>query len=145
MRPGTALLGCLTIPLLLLACGEHQALPTGPAASPDLALIAGKPVSLDPSHTYRFGLTCSSAAPGAQVSVITATNIPRIDFPCNSSTELGAAYGTAFSEFAYELALGTPTDKVCSATGVTMTGSFKCRSRKYTATLTVIDEGVVTP
>lgn len=145
MRPGTALLGCLTIPLLLLACSEDQALPTGPAATPDFALSAGKPVALDPSHTYRFGLTCSSAAPGAQVGVITATNIPRIDLACNSSTELGAAYGTAFSEFGYELSLGTPTGKVCSATGVRTTGSFKCRSRKYTATLTVIDEGIVTP
>ena len=145
MRPGTALLGCLTIPLLLLACSEDQALPTGPAATADFALSEGKPVALDPSHTYRLGLTCSGAASGAQVSVITATNIPRIDFPCNSSTELGAAYGTAFSEFGYELSLGSPNGKVCSAAGVATTGSFKCRSRRYTATLTVIDDGVVTP
>jgi hypothetical protein len=79
------------------------------------------------------------------VSITTATNIPRINVTCNSSTELGAAYGTAFGEFGWEISLGSPSAKECGATGVTTTGTFRCKSQKYAATLTVTDEGILTP
>ena len=146
MRLRTTFLGCLTIPFLLLACSEDEPLPTAPATpTPDFASTAAKPVPLDPSHTYRFALTCSSAAEGSLVSITTATNIPRISMPCNSSTELGAAYGTAFNEFGYEISLDSPSGKACADAVVATTGSFKCRFRKHTATLSVVDEGVVSP
>ncbi len=142
MRPLTALLGCLTIPLLLVACSGDQSLATAPTTAPALALSANRTGPLDPTHIYRFGFTCSSAAPNSVVSITTATNIPRINLLCNSSTQLGAAYGSPFSEFGYEVSLDSPSPQECNAAGVTTTGTFKCRFRKYTATLTVTDEGV---
>lgn len=42
------------------------------------------------------------------------------------------------------MSLDWPDGKVCSQGGVTTTGIFRCRSQKYSATLTVTDEGVVT-
>lgn len=145
MRALTALLGCLTIPLLLVACSGEQSLATAPTTVSGLALSASRTAPLDPSHTYRFTTTCSSAAPNSLVTITTATNIPRISVTCDSWTELGAAYGTAFSEFGYEVSLDSPAGKVCSEAGMTTTGTFKCRSQKYTAAFTVTDEGVVTP
>jgi hypothetical protein len=143
MRPLTALLGSLTIPLLLSACGDDQSLATAP--TPALALSAGKPVALDPSHTYRFDFACSSAVPNSLVTITTATNIPRISVTCNSWTEMGAVNGTFFNEFGYEISLDSPGGKECSAAGLMTTGTFKCRFHKYTASLTVTDEGVITP
>ncbi len=145
MRPRTALLGCLIIPLLLAACRGDESLATAPTTTPALALSANRAVPLDATHIYQFGLTCSNAAPNSLVSITTATNIPRINVLCNSSTELGAAYGTPFSEFGYEVTLDSPSPKECRGVGVTTPGTFKCKLQKYTATLTVTDKGVGAP
>ena len=138
----TALLAGLSIPLLLIACNDHPSPITGPD-TPDLAAAARR-APLDPGHTYRFEFTCGSAASAANSVgwIITATNIPRLGVTCNSSTELGMAYGTSIAEFSYEI---TPEDRtpVCSAAGLTATGSYRCKVRKYTAALTVTDEGVL--
>lgn len=145
MRPLTALLGSLTIPLLLIACSDDQSPATAPDPTPALALSASRGVALDPSHSYRFDFACSSAVPNSLVTIRTATNIPQISVTCNSWTEMGAVNGTYFNEFGYEISLDEPGGKVCSAAGVTTTGTFKCRYHKYTASLTVTDEGVTTP
>lgn len=141
----TALLASLSIPLLLIACNDHPSPITGPdtPAAPEFA-AASRRESLDPGHTYRFDFTCGSgaAATNSVGWIITETNIPRLGVTCNSSTELGMAYGTAFAEFAYEI---TPEEgaPVCSQAGLTTTGTYRCKARKYTAALTVTDEGVL--
>ena len=131
-----------SVPLLLIGCNDHPSPITGPDA-PELA-AASKRAPLDPGHTYRFEFTCGSSASAANsvAWIITATNIPRLGVTCNSSTELGMAYGTSFAEFGYEITPenGTPA---CSAAGLTTTGSYRCRARKYTAALSVTDEGVL--
>jgi len=138
----TALLASLSIPLLLIACNDHPSPLTGPD-TPELA-AASRRAPLDPGHTYRFEFTCGSAASAANSVgwIITATNIPRLGVTCNSSTELGMAYGTPIAEFAYEITPenGTPA---CSVSGLTTTGSYRCKTRKYTAALIVTDEGVL--
>jgi hypothetical protein len=138
----TALLASLSIPLLLIACNDHPSPITGPDTA-ELA-AASRRAPLDPGHTYRFEFTCGSAASAANSVgwIITATNIPRLGVTCNSSTELGMAYGTPIAEFAYEI---TPEDgtPVCSESGLTTTGSYRCKTRKYTAALIVTDEGVL--
>jgi hypothetical protein len=144
MRGHLALLASLTI-TLLAGCSDDREPATAPTWIPPLELTAARTVSIDPGHTYRFAFACGNAASSSLVSITTATNIPRINVTCNSSTELGAAYGTAFGEFGYEIALGQASDKVCSEAAVRTTGTFRCKSQKYAATLTVTDEGVVTP
>jgi hypothetical protein len=138
----TTLLAGLSIPLLLIACNDRPAPITGPD-TPELAAAARR-APLDPGHTYRFEFTCGSAASAANSVgwIITDTNIPRLGITCNSSTELGMAYGTAFAEFGYEI---TPENgaAACSQAGLTTTGSYRCKARKYTATLIVTDEGVL--
>jgi len=144
MRRHLALLGSF-IMTFLSGCSDDRAPATAPTWIPPLELTATREVSLDPGHTYRFSLACGSAAGGSIVSITTATNIPQINLACNSSTELGAAYGTAFSEFGYVISLGSPLAKECREATVTRTGTYKCRLRRPTATLTVTDEGVLTP
>jgi hypothetical protein len=138
----TALLTALSIPLLLIACNDRPSPITGPD-TPELA-AATRRAPLDPGHTYRFEFTCGSAAAAANSVgwILTDTNIPRLGVTCNSSTEMGMVNGTAFAEFGYEIAPenGTP---VCSAAGLTTTGSYRCKARKYTAALTVTDEGIL--
>jgi hypothetical protein len=137
------LLAALTAPLLLVACNGDQTSPT-PATSPDIApamaLSANRSVALDPSHTYLFSFACSAAAPN---SLVTITTVGNINITCNSWTEIGAANLSPFSTFAYGITLDVPGAKVCSEEVVTTTGTFRCKSRKYSATLTVTDEGVV--
>jgi hypothetical protein len=135
-----ALLACLAIPLLLIGCADDQSTPTAPGAP---SLAAARRAPLDAGHTYRFGFTCSAAAANSLVWIMTATNIPRIGVTCNSSTELGMAYGTAFDRFDYEIALDAPGAAACTDAGITTTGTFRCKARRYTATLTVTDEGVL--
>ena len=140
----TTLLAALSIPLLLIACNDRPSPITGPE-TPELAAAARR-ARLDPGHTYRFDFTCGSGAATANSVgwIITDTNIPRLGITCNSSTEMGMAYGTAFAQFGYEI---TPEDgaPVCSQAGLTTTGSYRCKARRYSATLTVTDEGVLTP
>jgi hypothetical protein len=144
MRPTTLLAG-LSIPLLLLACNDHSSPLTAPDV-PELAAAAPRRAPLDPGHTYRFDFTCGSVAAAANsvAWILTDTNIPRIGVTCNSWTELGMAYGTSFAQFGYEI---TPENgaPACSDAGLTTTGSSRCKARKYSATLTVTDEGVVVP
>jgi hypothetical protein len=144
MRSTTVLAG-LSIPLLLLACNDHSSPITAPDA-PALAAAAPRRAPLDPGHTYRFDFACGSAASAASslMWILTETNIPRIGVTCNSFTEMGMENGTPFAQFGYEIA---PEDgaAVCSNAGVTTTGTYRCKARKYTATLTVTDEGVVVP
>jgi hypothetical protein len=63
-----------------------------------MALSASRTVPIQASHTYRFDFACSAAA--AANSLVHITNdgaIGSIYVTCNSGTELGMAYGTAFS------------------------------------------------
>jgi len=145
MRPLVAtLLAALAAPLLLVACSGDQASPTAPDMTPATALSASRSGALDPSHTYRFGFGCSAAAPNSMVHITNDGNIGSIYVPCNTSTELGMAYGSTFSNFGFEVTLDSPAGaKVCSQVGVTGTGVFKCRSQKYAAVLTVTDEGAL--
>ena len=144
MRPTTLLAG-LSLPLLLLACHDRSSPITAPD-EPELAAAAPRRAPLDPGHTYRFDFTCGSAAAAANsvVWILTDTNIPRLGVTCNSWTEMGMVNGTPFAQFAYEMTPenGTPA---CSDAGLTTTGSYRCKARKYTATLNVTDEGVVAP
>jgi hypothetical protein len=143
MRFPTLLAG-LSVPLLLLACNDHPAPMTAPDA-PELA-AAPRRAPLDPGHTYRFEFTCGNAAASSNSIgwVFTDTNIPRIGITCNSWTELGMAYGTSFAQFGYEIAPENAAP-VCSEAGLAVTGTYRCKARKYTASLTVTDEGVVVP
>ena len=144
MRPLVAtLLAALAAPLLLAACSGDQASPTAPDMAPATALSASRSASLDPSHTYRFGFGCSAAAPNSMVHITNDGSIGSIYVPCNTSTELGMAYGSTFSNFGFEVTLDSPAGKVCRQAGVTRTGVFKCRSQKYAAVLTVTDEGAL--
>lgn len=142
------LLAAFAAPLLLAACSGDQAPLTGPATVPDLApamaVSASRSAPIDPSHTYRFDFTCSAAA--AANSLVHITNdgvIGSINVTCNSGTELGAAYGTTFGSYGVEITLDSPTPKVCTQASTTRTGTFRCKSQKYSAALTVTDEGVL--
>jgi hypothetical protein len=144
MRPLAAtLLAALAAPLLLVGCSGDQASPTAPDMAPATTLSASGSAALDPSHTYRFGFGCSAAAPNSMVHITNDGSIGSINLPCNTSTELGMAYGSTFSNFGFEVTLDSPAGKVCSQAGVTRTGVFKCRSQKYAAVLTVTDEGAL--
>ena len=140
----TALL--VATPLLLAGCGDQQEAPTGPATVPDMvsptAVAALRSTAIDPSHTYRFETTCSAGAGNSLVHISNDGAIGSIYVTCNSSTELGMAYGTTFSTYGVDITLD-PGGTVCSQGGLTRTGTFRCKSRKYTAALTVVDEGVV--
>ena len=144
MRPLVAtLVAALAAPLLLVACSGVQSSPTAPDMAPATALSPSGAAALDPSHTYRFGFGCSAAAPNSMVHITNDGNLGSINLLCNSSTELGMAYGSTFSNFGFEITLDSPAGKVCSQVGVTRTGVFKCRSQKYAAVLTVTDEGAL--
>lgn len=136
----------LAAPLLLAACGDQQDLPTGPATVPDVvaspAVAAMRSAAIDPSHTYRFETTCSAGAGSSLVHISNDGVIGSIYVTCNSSTELGAAYGTTFSTYAVDITLD-PGGTVCSQGALTRTGTFRCKSRKASAALTVVDEGVL--
>ncbi len=136
----------LAIPLLLAGCSDHQEPPTGPATVPDMApamaVSASRSAAIDPSHTYRFETTCSAGAGSSLIHISHDGVIGSIYVTCNSSTELGAAYGTTFSTYGVDITVD-PTGNVCSQTGLTRTGTFRCRARKYSAELTVVDEGVI--
>jgi hypothetical protein len=151
MRPLVAtLLAALAAPLLLVGCNGDHAPPTAPDLvpfppnlHPAWEASPSRSAALDPSHTYRFGFGCSAAAGNSLVHITNDGTIGSINVTCNSSTELGMAYGSAFSNFGVEITVDAPAGKVCSQVGVTRTGTFKCRSGKYAAVLTVTDEGAV--
>ena len=137
----------VAIPLLLAACSDRQDSPTGPATVPDVIAMAVAPArsaAIDPSHTYRFETTCSAGAGNSLVHISNNGVIGSIYVTCNSSTELGAAYGTTFSTYGVDITLA-PSGNVCSQTGLTRTGTFRCKARKFSAALTVVDEGVLLP
>lgn len=147
------LLAAIAAPLLLAGCTGDQVPSTAPELVPDpspvrevdlplaLAVSGTRSAPIEPSHTYRFDFACSAAAPNSLVHITNDGAIGSLNVPCNSSTELGMAYGTAFGSYGAEITLDWPDGKVCSVAGQTRTGTFKCRSRKYVATLTVTDEG----
>src|SRR5690242_1731796 len=136
----------LAAPLLLAACGDNQDVPTGPATVPDViaepAMAAARSAAIDPSHTYRFETTCSAGAGNSLVHVSNDGVIGSIYVTCNLFTELGAAYGTTFSTYGVDITLD-PGGTVCSQGGQTRVGTFRCKSRKQSASLTVVDEGVI--
>jgi hypothetical protein len=143
MRLFPTILASLATPFLLVACGADGSLPSAPTPAPDLAVGASRAAPLDPTHIYRFSLSCSAAAANSIVSL--TTNGP-INVLCGGGgTELGPGllWGP-FTQFDYSIGLDSPDGKVCSQAGVTTTGTFRCRSQKYSATLTVTDEGVPT-
>jgi hypothetical protein len=133
-------------PLLFAACSDHQDAPTGPATVPDMApamaLSATRSAAIDPSHTYRFETTCSAGAGNSLVHISNDGVIGSIYVTCNSSTELGAAYGTTFSTYGVDITLD-PAGTTCNWAGLTRTGTFRCKARKNSAALTVVDEGVL--
>ena len=140
MRPLlVTFLAALTGPLLLVACSGDQTAPTAPTTAPAMVVSASRSIPLDPSHTYRFDFACSAAVPNSLVSI---TTVGTINVTCNSWTEVGMANLSPFNNFAYSITLD-PAGKVCSQAGVTTTGTFRCRSKKSSAMLTVTDEGVV--
>jgi hypothetical protein len=141
MRALATLLGYVAVPLFLAACSGDQSPATAPTA-PDVALSAAKPVALDPTHVYQFDVTCTNAAPSSMVIINTATTYPTTWVPCNGSFQLGPGISTPLTWYDYEIDLDSPNHLVCSRAGVTTTGTFKCKSQKYTATLTVTDKGV---
>jgi hypothetical protein len=144
----TLVTALLTAPLLLVACGDHQNIPTGPATVPDmvpsLAAAAQRATTIDPSHTYRFETTCSNGAGNSLLHISNDGVIGSLYVGCNSSTELGGAYGTTFSTYGVDITLD-PSGTVCSQTGLVKTGTYRCKARKSSASVTVVDEGVVQP
>jgi hypothetical protein len=109
-----------------------------------MALSPSRAIPLDPSHTYRFETACSAVAANSLVSI---TTVGKINIPCNTWTEIGAANLSPFDSFEYAIALAAPADsaKICTQSGLTKTGTFKCRSQKYWMSFKVIDEGVIPP
>ena len=142
--PITALL--VATPLLLAGCGDRQEAPTGPGTVPDMVspatVAALRSTAIDPSHTYRFETTCSAGAENSLVHISNDGAIGSIYVTCNSFTELGAAYGTTFSTYGVDITLD-PSGTVCSQAGLIRTGTVRCKARKASAALTVVDEGVI--
>ena len=155
MRPVLATLVAIVAALLfLVGCNGDQTAPTPPATVPDviavadviavpsMAYSAARSTPLDPSHTYRFAFACSAAAGNSLVHITNDGTIGSINVTCNSATELGAAFGSTFSNYGVEITIAS-SGKVCSWTGVTTTGTYRCKSQKYSAMLTVSDEEVL--
>ena len=149
MRPVLAtLVAAVAALLFLVGCSGDPTSPTPPAtvpdviAAPSMAYSAARSTPIDPSHTYRFAFSCSASAGNSLVHISNDGNIGNINVTCNSSTELGAAYGSTFSNYGVDITL-SPSGKVCSVPGVTTTGTYRCKSQKYSASLTVSDEGIV--
>ena len=143
MRPFVAtLVAALAAPLVLTGCGDDPS-PTAPTAAPALAASPTRSVPFDPSHTYRFQTKCSAGAANSLVGITTSGTTY---VTCNSWTEIGALNNAPFYTFDYTIALAAPADsaKLCSGLEVAGTGTFKCRSQRYWASVEVIDEGVVT-
>ena len=140
-------LAACAAPLLLVACNGDPAAPTAPATVPDMApamaVSASRSAPIDPSHTYRFDFACSAGATNSLVHLTDDGVIGSTNVTCNSWTELGAAYGTTFGSYGVEITLDAPASKVCTQAGMTRTGAFRCKSQKYSAVLTVTDEGVL--
>jgi hypothetical protein len=125
--------------LLLFACEGPQG-PTAPNTAPSFAKIAVLP--LDGTHKYRLSLSCNSASPGSHASGQAAE---AFSLDCGAFVEQGAGTGSGgFGLFSYTIALNdaTPAVIACSQTRVSTTGAFSCKYKKWSATLTVTDEGV---
>jgi hypothetical protein len=140
MRAAAPVKVSLFTSLFLLACGNPAENPTEPDDTPAFAKIAILP--LDATHKYRLSLSCNSASPASHASGQAAE---AFSLDCDDSVERGAGTGSGgFGLFSYTIALNDATPAVlsCSQTLVNTTGSFSCKYKKWSATLTVTDEGV---
>jgi len=109
-----------------------------------MSIVSQRSANIDPSHTYRFETTCSNGAGNSLIHISNDGVIGSLYVGCNSSTELGAAYGTTFSTYGVDSTLD-PSGTVCSQSGLVRTGTYRCKARKSSASLKVVDEGVIVP
>jgi hypothetical protein len=140
MRAAAPVTVSLFTPFLLLACDSPEQGPTAPDNTPAFTKSANLP--LDATHKYRLSLSCNSASPGSHASGEAAE---AFSLDCDDFVERGAGTGSGgFGLFSYTIALNdaTPAVIACSQTRVSTTGAFSCKYKKWSATLTVTDEGV---
>jgi len=140
MRAAAPVTVSLFTSLLLLACDSPQQEPTAPDNTPAFGKAAILP--LDGTHKYRFSLSCNSASPASHASGEAAE---AFSLDCGDFVERGAGTGSGgFGLFSYTIVLSDATPAVisCSQTRVSTTGAFSCKYKKWSATLTVTDEGV---
>ena len=117
----TAALGAVFV--LLVACGEDRFASTEPTAPVALARAG---TTLDGTHQYEIATKCSSEW-WIQINYPSGgTNF--IASAC-AEPKWFATHGT-FTSFDYYFSLGGQSGQVvCSATGITTTGTFKCGTR----------------
>jgi hypothetical protein len=109
--------------VLLVACGEDRLASTEPTVPVALARAG---TTLDGTHNYEIAIKCSSGwwvqinyPSGGSNFIATSCEVP----------QWGTSHGT-FTSFDYYFAQGGQSGQiVCSATGITTTGTFKCGSR----------------
>jgi hypothetical protein len=54
---------------------------------------------------------------------------------------LAATLVATFGSYGVEITLDAPAGRVCTQAVTSRTGTFRCKSQKYSAALTVTDEG----
>ena len=120
---------------LLAGCNGDPVAPTAPT-TPSFTQ------TLVPNHTYRFTLSCSSAAPLSTV-VLSTSNLGVILPPllCGGSLSI-----SGFNQFRYDITVQDQSQQVhiiCNnfVGGTTTTGVFKCKLKQWWAMLTVTDLG----
>ena len=121
---------------LLAGCSGDPAATTAPT-TPSFSQTS----QIDPTHRYRFSLSCSNAASlsGVLITLLTGS-VGSATLFCGQSVQM-----QLFFDFSYRILVREdPSVAVKECIDVThTTGDFRCKSKKWSATLTVTDLGPV--
>jgi len=127
MRSLTTLLlpSSLLTAVLTAGCGGEQAGPTAPAA----------PSFLNVGTTYHYVLTCNKFTSSGSNVILSQETGFFLQMFCGQDTQFSGVTDINYDIFLHG-SDGLPVGPVCRGS-VTSPGTFKCRYRKWVATLTV--------
>ena len=104
--------------------------------SPTTTTSFSQKTPLVPGHLYEFGLSCSNEAGLSQVNLVVFGGLSTATLRCGQAVQTTAA---SFQYFLFVRSDPPVIRAVCAEGFVNTTGDFKCRSKKWAATLTVTD------
>jgi hypothetical protein len=119
---------------LLAGCTGDPAATTAPT-TPSFSQTS----TISPTHRYRLSLSCSNAAGESLMEVNWGSG--SASGPCDFWVAPAGFTSFNYTISLREIAFADIT--VCAAAGVNTTGTFKCKIKKWSATLTVTDLGPV--
>jgi hypothetical protein len=119
------------VPVLLAACNGDPAATMAPT-TPNFSQTS----VIFPFHGYLFSLSCSHGAPNSNAQVLLNTGGIVILFCGSAQSTVG------ITSFDYSIGLLDQSGTLitgCVASDNTFTGDYRCKSKKWSATLTVTD------